>query len=344
VPASWANMITLQEVRVDKTHVSGSLPITKPGTLFSAGETQISGSLPNLCESGARELIMNFVRVSGTLAPCTDRRGGGGYNGLEVLNLYATPVSGSLPKVLFSGGVMKTLVVGFSGLSGSMALGFGNMTSITTVITAGTPMSGTLPITPSISESLMSLIVGFSGNKDKKANKLHGAFTGISGTIPNALFQSGKITSLMLAHCAVSGSVPPGPTWQQLMAGMLSDNFLSGTTPVDVFESTTMHHFIVSRNKKLSGTIPWTSRRTGNKQQDNPQGLFFGHFKTPGLEDIGLGSTVISGTIPTQMVETFGNVNTFAVSTSVSSVSPNKVSKLRSTMKVSAMEVSTVRA
>ena len=238
---------------------------------------------------------------------------------------------------------MKTLVVGFSGLSGSMALGFGNMTSITTVITAGTPMSGTLPITPSISESLMSLIVGFSGNKDKKANKLHGAFTGISGTIPNALFQSGKITSLMLAHCAVSGSVPPGPTWQQLMAGMLNDNFLSGTTPADVFESTTMRHFIVSRND-LSGTIPWASRRTGNNPQGNPQGLFPGQFKTPGLEDIGLGVTLMSGTLPTQMVETFGNVNTFAVSTSVSSVSPNKVSKLRSTMKVSAMEVSTVRA
>ena len=240
---------------------------------------------------------------------------------LEVFQLGATRISGTIPSILGEGAPkLRQLGATRSELSGTVGLSFSRLRDLQSLELSEIPISGT------IGEALLNEwpdLVNFDMGRTKVSgtlavhlNHLPSAevfdidHTPVSGTLPTGPYPS-NLKLIELDGTRISGTIPPslGATARKLQRVEMDDGVFSGTLPPMLGMSSDLEWLELDRNP-LSGTLPPEIFRNLGKleRMDIGAAYFSGTLPTQlglltSLRDLRPRITLISGTLPPEMFE-----------------------------------------
>jgi Leucine-rich repeat (LRR) protein len=201
--------------------------------------------------------------LQGTLTPEI-----GSLTALQIVNLYATNITGHLPTDIGRLTQLTELSVSFSRISGAIPTEIGLLASLTDLGLFGTGLVGKIPN----SVGLLSNLRFFDAGNNK-----------LSSTIPAEIGFMSSLTYINLADNLLTGPIPavllPASPLDDVV---LSDNFLNGSIPTTIGQAMRLSYLTLDGNN-LNGQIPTEIGRLSS------------------LIRLFLYDNALSGTIPTQL-------------------------------------------
>lgn len=266
IPLSIYSLPAIRAVDFEQNQFTGDLFPTEifgaSSTLkfYRAGNTNLTGTIPSSISqlSGLKQLWIAETDVAGPIPPEFTQ-----LVDLTSFIAYNCSLTGSIPDNIGDLNMLEVFDVGFNQLTSSLPESLGSLTKIEKMYINNNLLNGKIPESMNALVDIQELLAeendfegalpsGFSSfqrlenitfadnNLDSQLPSFQSAFltfvdfrnNGLTGTIPSTIFDSDKLSSLLLSGNKIGGPIPPNFSNPASLSDLwLNDNELIGPIP-----------------------------------------------------------------------------------------------------------------